>query len=105
MRKAEYAIDLRERIHRIAAVTLWIVYIVVSGIKGGAVSALITASWFLLPLFCICFPNAMGAYRGIFLAHGRHINQQSHPLFVRWAGWFLHAGVPFLLWLMSLAHR
>jgi hypothetical protein len=101
MKEADYAVDRRDWIHRIAGVMVWIGWIVPSGIRGGVGGAAETAGGLLLPLFCIWFPSAMGAYRGILLGDGRHIDSPSHPVFLRWAGWFVLIGVPLFLWFLN----
>jgi hypothetical protein len=101
MKEAEYAVDRRDWIHRVAGLAVWTGWIVRSGMEGGVGSAAQTAAGFLLPLFCIVFPSAMGAYRGIVLGEGRHIDSPSHPVFLRWAGWFVLLAVPMFLWFLN----
>lgn len=92
-----YAIDKSARIHRIASACVLSVWLVLAFLAGGFGSSLRTFLFYLLPIFCIWFPDTMGQYTGVVLGRGRYIDQPSHPTFLRYGGWFVLVVVPLIL--------
>lgn len=95
--EGEYAVDKAQRIHRIASGIVYAAWIALSLHNNGLGSAFRTAAYYLLPMACICFSDAMASYTGVLWGHGRFISDRSHPLFLRWGGWFLLLIVPLIL--------
>ncbi len=101
--EGEYALDKSQRAHRIASGIVFAVWIGLAFYTRGLGQAFRTAAYYLLPLSCIWFSDAMAGYTGGLLGRGRAIDGRSHPTFLRWGGWFLLLFVPlFLLILFSL---
>ena len=101
--EGEYAVDKSQRAHRIASGIVYAVWIGLAYYTGGMIQAFKTAAYYLLPMSCIWFSDAMAAYTGVLLGRGRAIDERSHPTFLRWGGWFLLLFVPlFLLTLLVL---
>jgi|GEM_PF-3850901 len=99
----EYAVDEKQRIHRIASGIVFACWVLLALHAHGLAQAFRTAVYYMLPLSCIWFPDAMASYSGVVLGRGRYIDTPSHPVFLRWAGWFLLLIVPlFLLLLFAL---
>ena len=95
-----YAIDKSARIHRIASACVLSVWLVLAFLAGGFESSLRSFLFYLLPIFCIWFPDAMAQFTGVVLGRGRYIDQPSHPTFLRYVGWFVLVVIPLLLMLI-----
>jgi hypothetical protein len=101
--EGEYAVDKKQKAHRIACGIVYAVWFGLAFYRHGCGQAFKTAAYFLLPTSCIWFSDAMAAYTGVLWGGGRPIDEQSHPTFLRWGGWFLLLFVPlFLLILWAL---
>jgi len=101
--EGEYAVDKAQQAHRIASGIVFVVWIGLAFYTRGMGQAFKTAAYYLLPMSCIWFSDAMAGYAGVFLGRGRVIDERSHPTFLRWGGWFLLLFVPlFLLALFAL---
>lgn len=103
--EGEYAVDKRQRAHRIASGVVCAVWIGLAFHTGGLGQAFKTAAYFLLPMACIWFSEAMASYTGVMWGRGRFIDQRSHPTFLRWGGWFLLLVVPLILILIFAINR
>ena len=102
IKEADSAIDKGQRAHRIASILVWSIWVILAFIHGDHAVAIRTGLFFLLPLAGIWFPEALASYTGVTLAKGRYIDKPSHPIFLKWACWWLLVFVPlFLLWLRS----
>ena len=101
--EGEYAVDKSQRAHRIASGIVFAVWIGLAFYTRGMGQAFKTAAYYLLPMSCIWFSDAMAGYTGVFLGRGRVIDERSHPTFLRWGGWFLLLFVP--LFLLALFAR
>jgi hypothetical protein len=95
-----YARDKADLGHRIASFCVLSGWAIVSFFNDGFGSAVETFLFYLLPTFCIWFPNALSRYKGIILGDGRYIDEPSHPTFLRYAGWFVLVFVPIALMLI-----
>ncbi len=101
--EGEYAVDKSQRAHRIASGIVFAVWIILSFYKRGLGQAFKTAAYYILPMSCIWFSEAMAGYTGVLWGRGRAIDERSHPTLLRWGGWFLLLFVPlFLLTLFVL---
>lgn len=98
--EGEYAVDRRQRVHRIVAGVVYVTWIGLTFYKSGLGQAFRTASYYLLPLVCIWFSEAMASYTGVIGGRGRFVEERSHPIFLRWGGWFLLLIVPLILMTM-----
>ena len=103
--EGEYAVDGRQRAHRVASGLIYALWIGLTFYRSGLGEAFKTAAYFLLPLSCIWFSGAMASYTGVLWGRGRFIEERSHPAFLRWGGWFLLLLVPLALMLMAIARR
>ncbi len=104
LKEANYAVDKKQRIHRIASLSIFLVWVILGYRAGGLAGVMRVSLFFSLPMACIWFPDAMSEYRGIVLGKGRYIDKPSNPIFLRWGGWFLLLFVPCLLFLMFYTH-
>ena len=95
-----YAVDKSARMHRIASSLVLGVWLVLAFLSGGIGPAIKTFLFYLLPLFCIWFPDAMAQYTGVVVGRGRHIDQPSNPTFLKYGGWFVLLLVPLLIMLI-----
>lgn len=95
--EGEYAVDKNQRAHRIASGIVYAVWVVLSLYTNGLGQAFKTAAYYLLPMACIWFSDAMASYTGVMWGRGRLIEERSHPVFLRWGGWFLLLVVPLVL--------
>ena len=102
--EGEYAVDRHQRAHRVTSGIVYAFWIGFTFHSNGLGEAFKTAAYFLLPLSCIWFPEAMASYTGVMWGKGRFIEERSHPTFLRWGAWFLLL-VPLLLMLMAIARR
>jgi CDP-diglyceride synthetase len=103
--EGEYAVDKNQRAHRIASGIVYAVWIVLSLYTNGLGQAFKTAAYYLLPMACIWFSDAMASYTGVMLGGGRLLDERSHPVFLRWGGWFLLLLVPLVLVVMFALNR
>ena len=103
--EGEYAVDKNQRAHRIASGVVYAVWIGLSLYTNGLGQAFKTAAYYLLPMACIWFSDAMAAYTGVMWGRGRFIEERSHPVFLRWGGWFLLLVVPLVLIAMFALNR
>jgi hypothetical protein len=103
--EGEYAVDKGQRAHRIASGVVYAVWIGLSFCTNGPGPAFKTAACYLLPMACIWFPDAMASYSGVMWGRGRLIEERSHPVFLRWGGWFLLLLVPLGLIGLSVLSR
>jgi hypothetical protein len=94
--EGDYAVDKSQRMHRIASLIVYVVWIGFAFDKHGLSQAFRTAVYYFLPMGCIWFPEALGSYTSRSFS-GRAIDETSHPTFLRWAGWFLLLLVPLFL--------
>ena len=102
--EGEYAVDTSQRAHRIASGIVYAVWIGLALHSRGLGQAFKTAAYYLLPMSCIWFSDAMASYTGVFWGRGRAIDAPSNPTFLRWGGWFLLFFVPiFILTLFVLS--
>ena len=92
--EGEYAVDKSQRAHRIASGIVFGVWIGLAFYSRGLGQAFKTTAYYLLPISCIWFSEAMAAYTGVLWGRGRPIDERSHPTFLRWGGWFLLLFVP-----------
>jgi hypothetical protein len=88
MNDAEHAPENRERIHHIAPVWVWMALTALLIYKHG-VHGIRPAGLLGLAVACIRWPDIMGKIRSIGGLESRPIDEPSHPVFLRWAGWFL----------------
>ena len=88
--------------HRVVSGAVFVVWLLLGYTNGGLQGMLRAFLFFLLPIYCIWFPEAMGQYKGAFLGRGRAIDEASHPAFLRYAAWFLLLGVPLICWLLFM---
>jgi CDP-diglyceride synthetase len=103
--EGEYAVDKSQKSHRIASGIVYALWIGLSFFTNGLGQAFKTAAYYLLPMACIWFSDAMASYTGVMWGRGRFIEKRSHPFFLRWGAWFLLLFVPlFLLGIFAL-HR
>jgi hypothetical protein len=100
-----YARDKSALVHRITSFCVWSAWAVITFIDRGFGVAVQTCLFYLLPLFCIWFPESMSRYTGIMLGNGRHIDQPSHPTFLRYAGWFVLILVPIARLLIAARYQ
>ena len=98
--EGEYAADKTQRAHRIASGIFYAVWIGLSFHTRGLGQAFKTAAYYLLPMSCIWFSDAMASYTGVVWGRGRSIDEPSNPAFIRWGGWFLLSVVPIMLLVM-----
>lgn len=98
--EGEYAVDRRQKAHRVASGIVYGVWIGLAFYSNGLGQAFKTAAYYVLPMACIWFSDAMASYTGVVWGKGRHINEHSHPVFLRWGGWFLLLVIPLLLILL-----
>jgi hypothetical protein len=103
--EGEYAVDKVARAHRIASGVVCAVWILLSFDRHGLGPAFRTAAYYLLPMACIWFPDAMASYTGVIWGMGRYVTERSHPLFIRWAGWFLLLIVPLIFMAIVVLSR
>ncbi len=87
--EGEYAVDKKQRWHRILSAVVFCLLLAFRAWLHGPHTVIYFAAIYGLPLALIWFPDAMSRYNGMVLGRGRHIDQPSHPVFLRWAGWFL----------------
>ena len=87
--EGEYAVDRGLRAHRIASGVVYAAWIGLSLYTTGLGQAFKTAAFYLIPTACIWFSDAMASYTGVMLSGGRFVDERSHPVFLRWGGWFL----------------
>ncbi|MGB1130015.1 MAG: hypothetical protein ACPG4K_08190 [Haloferula sp.] len=95
--EGEYAVCKGQRAHRFASALVYLIWIALVFSTGGLGHAFKAAAYYLLPMACIWFPDAMGNYTGALWARGPLVDERSHPTFLRWAGWFLLLVVPILI--------
>jgi CDP-diglyceride synthetase len=103
--EGEYAVDKGQKAHRISSTIVYAVWIGLSLKTGGVGQAFKTAAFYLLPMACIWFSDAMASYTGVMMGGGRFIEERSHPVFLRWGGWFLLLAVPLVLIAMFALNR
>ncbi len=103
--EGEYAVDKGQRGHRIASGVVYAVWIGLSLYTNGLGQAFKTAAYYLIPMSCIWFSDAMASYSGVMLCRGRLVDERSHPVFLRWGGWFLLLVVPIVLIAMYTLNR
>ena len=101
----EYAVDKKQMIHRIASGIVYACWVLLALYSHGVGQAFKTAAYYLIPLSCIWFSDAMASYTGVLWGKGRYIDTPSHPAFLRWAGWFLLLFVPLFLILLFALNR
>lgn len=98
--EGEYAVDKKQRWHRgLSLAALVILFLAIWHLRS-LPYAIRAACGMCLPMVCIWFPHVMSRYNGFVIGRGRHIDQPSHPIFLRWAGWFLLLAV--LFWVIFL---
>jgi hypothetical protein len=73
--------------NRLLSTLVAVTYIVIAAIHGGAEMAFKVVLFLILPLACIWFSDAMGAYTGFFPLGDYPITQQSPGILVRIMGW------------------
>ena len=95
-----YAVDKSARAHRVVSAIVLGVWVTLGFLGGGFAPAIKTFFYYMLPMFCIWFPDTMAQYGGVVLGRGRHIDQPSHPTFLKYAGWFVLLIVPLLIMLL-----
>ena len=95
-----YTKDKSTKIHRIVSACVLSVWLVLAFLAGGLASAMSSFLYYLLPIFCIWFPDVLAKYKGVVLGRGWQIDQPSHPTFLRYGGWFVLLVVPLLLMLI-----
>ena len=95
--EGKYAIDKSQRAHRIASGIVYAVWIGLSFYRQGLGQAFKTAAFFLLPISCIWFSDAMASYTGNQWGVAQSIDERSNPTCLRWGGWFLLLIVPLFL--------
>lgn len=100
--EGEYAVDKKQRVHRMASLVVLLIWCFLIWHRSGLPYAIRGAAFYLFPLLIIWFPEAMSRYRGIVLGRGRNIDQPSHPTLLRWAGWFLLLFVPMFIMIVGL---
>jgi hypothetical protein len=94
--EGDYAVDKSQRAHRIASAVVLCVWIGLAFHYRGLGQALRTAAAFVLPMGCIWIPDVLGSFTG--LPGGPQIvDERSHPIFLRWAGWLVLLVVPLVL--------
>jgi len=98
--EGEYGVDRSQSAHRIASGIVFAVWIGLAFYSRGLGQAFKTAAYYLLPMSCIWFSDAMAAYTGVLWGRGRPIDEPSNPKFLRWGGWFLLLCVPVFLLIM-----
>jgi hypothetical protein len=103
--EGDYAVDPGQRAHRIASGIVYAGWILLAWHSRGLGQAFKTAAFYLLPMACIWFPDAMASYTGVLWGRGRVIDERSHPRFLRWGGWFLLLLVPVALMAMLASGR
>ena len=96
--EGDYAVGRSEKIHRTASLVVAVFLIALVFHRAGLGQAIRFSGFCLLPLSCIWFPESMASFRDTGYRAGRGIDAPSHPVFLRWGGWFLLAGVPAFLW-------
>jgi hypothetical protein len=94
--EGDYAVDKSQRIHRITSLIVYVVWIGFAFEKHGMGQAFRAALYYFLPMGCIWFPEALGSYTSRSFSR-QAIDETSHPIFLRWAGWFLLLLVPLFL--------
>jgi uncharacterized membrane protein YoaT (DUF817 family) len=102
--EGDYAADGRQFVHRVASGIIYVVWIGLTFHRSGLGEAFKTAAYFLLPLSCIWFSEAMASYTGVMWGSGRFIEERSHPTFLRWGGWFLLL-VPLFWMVVAAVHK
>lgn len=100
--EGEYAVDKKQRIHRIASLVVLLIWFFLIWHNSGLPYAIRGATVYAFPLAIIWFPEPMSRYSGLVLGRGRHIDQPSHPVILRWAGWFLLLFVPLFIIVIGL---
>lgn len=103
--EGEYAVDKGQRAHRIASGVVYVFLIGLTLYTTGLGQAFRTAGYYLLPVACIWFSDAMASYTGVIGGRGRLVEERSHPVFLRWGGWFLLLAVPLALLAMAVLNR
>lgn len=103
--EGEYAVDKAQRAHRISSCVVYAVWIGLSLYTNGLGQAFKTAAYYLMPMSCIWFSDALASYTGVMLGRGRFVDENSHPVFLRWGGWFLLLVVPLVLIAMYALNR
>lgn len=103
--EGEYAVDKRQRAHRIASGMVYVFWIGLTLYTAGLGQAFRTAGFYLLPVACIWFSDAMASYTGVIGGGGRLVGERSHPVFLRWGGWFLLLAVPLAFLAMLIFNR
>jgi len=73
--------------NRLLSVLVAVIYIVFAAIQGGAEMAFKVVLFLILPLACIWFSDALGAYTGFLPLGDYPITQQSPGILVRNLGW------------------
>jgi len=73
--------------NRLLSVLVAVTYIVFAAIHGGAEMAFKVVVFLILPLACIWFSDAMGAYTGFFPLGDYPVTQQSPGILVCVVGW------------------
>lgn len=91
------AVEKNQRAHRVASGVVFAFWIGLSFHTHGLGAALKTALHYSLPLACIWHPTALASYTGFLGGINRFVQQPSHPVFLRWAAWFLLLIVPLIL--------
>jgi len=61
-KEANYAIDKRQRVHRIASMYVFLVWVILGYNLGGLAGIMRVSIFFSLPIACIWFPDAMSKY-------------------------------------------
>lgn len=95
MNEPEYAVDKVQRAHRIASACVYFTWLVVAYFDGGFVKSFLVSRMLIIPVLCIWFSSAMAMFTNA------KITEPSHPMFLRWAGWFVLLVVPVFLAIVS----
>lgn len=95
--EGDYATDKHLTAHRVVSGIVYAIWIGLALYTYGLGQAFKTAAYYILPMACIWFSDAMASYTGAMWGNGRVIDQRSHPTFLRWGGWFLLLMVPLVL--------
>lgn len=103
--EGEYATDRRQRAHRVVSGIVYAIWIGLALYSGGLGNAFKAAAYYLLPMACIWFSDAMASYTGVAWGRGRFISERSHAGFLRWGGWFVLVFVPLMILIALFATR
>lgn len=102
--EGEYAVDKGQRAHRIASAVVLAIWIGLAFHKNGLEQAFKTAAYFLLPMACIWYSDVLAAYTGS-MGSTSFVDERSHPVLLRWAGWLVLLVVPLVLMVMFALNR